>query len=137
MPDQTIRPVPFRDESQTSAATDFFATFEFAVESQPRGQADFFTMAKPPELRGRIDKAACTYNGIKLYGKVQVVDRGADIKVRRVNSSPDLKVKSVTAFADSCGEWQFVTSYPDFKVQFVENFADFTIKTVGAFPGVP
>ena len=35
------------------------------------------------------------FNGIKLCGKVQVVDCFADIKVQVVDCFPDLKVKKV------------------------------------------
>jgi hypothetical protein len=79
----------------------------------------------------------CTFNGIKLYGKVQVVDAFPDIKVQIVNAFPDLKVQVVNAFPDDCGKWQFVDAFPDFKVQFVEAFPDIKIQYVDAFPGQP
>jgi len=79
----------------------------------------------------------CTYNGKKLYGKVQVVDSFPDFKVRITSSFPDLKVEKVSSFADSCGKWEFVTSFPDFKVQIVSSFEDFSIEYVSSFPGVP
>ena len=63
---------------------------------------------------GGLNKKACTYNNISLYGKVQIVD----------------------TFPDKCGKWQFVTAFPDFKVQFVDSFPDITIQYVTAFPGV-
>src|SRR6056297_1706406 len=59
----------------------------------------------------------CTFNGKKLAGKVKIVDSFPDIRVKAVSSFPDLKVKQVTSFADQCGEWQFVDSFPDFKIQ--------------------
>lgn len=74
---------------------------------------------------GGLNKKACTYNNISLYGKVQIVD-----------SFPDIKVKIVDTFPDKCGKWQFVTAFPDFKVQFVDSFPDITIQYVTAFPGV-
>ena len=77
----------------------------------------------------------CTYNGIKLYGKVKVVNSFADIKVKVVDSFPDLKVKEVTSFPDRCGEWQFVDSFPDFTIQYVDSFPDLKIKFVTSFPG--
>src|SRR5690606_18162939 len=48
----------------------------------------------------------CTFNGIKLAGKVKVVDSFPDVRVKAVSSVPDLKVKTVSSFADECGEWQ-------------------------------
>jgi len=79
----------------------------------------------------------CTFNGIKLYGKVQVVTSFPDIKVQVVTSFPDLNVQVVDAFPDACGRWQFVESFPDFKVQFVESFPDIKIQYVTSFPGQP
>ena len=57
----------------------------------------------------------CTYDGHKLAGKVQIVESFPDIKVQWVSSFPDIKVKWVSSFPDDCGEWQEVTSFPDFK----------------------
>ncbi len=79
----------------------------------------------------------CTFNGIKLYGKVQVVDAFPDIKVEVVDAFPDLKVQVVDAFPEECGKWQFVDAFPDFKVQFVDAFPDIKIQYVDAFPGQP
>jgi hypothetical protein len=39
-----------------------------------------------------FDKKNCTYKGIRLYGKVQIVTSFPDFKVQMVNSFPDLKV---------------------------------------------
>ncbi len=93
---------------------------------------------------GKIPRA-CYYNGIFLAGKVQVVrtssgrstDRIPTFKVQRVSSFPDLKVREKSSFANNCGEWQYVTSFPDFKVRFVNSFADFKVSFVTSFPGVP
>ncbi|MFA4852071.1 MAG: hypothetical protein WC868_05920 [Bacteroidales bacterium] len=79
----------------------------------------------------------CTFNGIKLYGKVQIVDVFPDIKVQIVDVFPDLKVQVVDVFPDECGKWQFVDVFPDFKVQFVDVFPDIKIQYVDAFPGLP
>ena len=76
------------------------------------------------------------YKGIKLYGKVKVVEHFADIKVQVVNSFPDLKVKVVDSFPDDIGEWKFVEYGEDFTVQFVDSFPDIKIKYVTSFPGV-
>ena len=79
----------------------------------------------------------CTFGGKKLWGKVQFVQSGADLKVEVVNSFPDLKVLKVTSFPDSCGKWQAVTSFPDLKIQIVTSFPDIKIQYVSSFPGVP
>ncbi len=78
----------------------------------------------------------CEFNGIKLYGKVQVVTSFPDIKIQYVESFPDIKVKYVTSFPDDCGEWQLVESFPDFKIQVVESFPDIKVKIVESFPGM-
>lgn len=77
------------------------------------------------------------YKGIKLCGKVKVVESFADIKVQVVNSFPDLKVQIVESFPDKIGKWQFVDSFPDFTIQFVTSFPDIKIKYVNSFPGLP
>ena len=82
-----------------------------------------------------IDKDGC-YNGIKLCGRVKVVEHFGDIKVQVVEAFPDLRVKVVTAFPDEIGKWQFVDYGEDFTVQFVDHFPDIKIKSVDAFPGV-
>ncbi len=79
----------------------------------------------------------CTYKGKRLWGKVQTVQSGADLKVQVVNSFPDLKVQQVTSFPDSCGKWQTVNSFPDLKIQIVTSFPDIKIQYVSSFPGVP
>jgi hypothetical protein len=87
------------------------------------------------EAGGSFNKSSCTFNGKKLYGKIQVVTSFPDVKVQEVSSFPDVKVQKVTSFPDSCGKWQFVTSFPDTKVQFVTSFPDVKIKYVTSFPG--
>lgn len=76
------------------------------------------------------------YKGIKLCGKVKVVENFADIKVQVVNSFPDLRVKVVDSFPDDIGEWKFVEYGEDFTVRFVNSFPDIKIKYVNSFPGV-
>ena len=76
------------------------------------------------------------YKGIKLCGKVKVVEHFGDIKVKVVDAFPDLRVKVVDAFPDDIGEWRFVEYGEDFTIQFVESFPDIKIKYVDAFPGV-
>ncbi len=79
----------------------------------------------------------CTFEGHRLYGKIQIVEAFPDVKVRVVDGFPDLKVKMVEAFPDHCGEWKLVTAFPDTKVKFVDGFPDVKIRMVEAFPGVP
>ncbi len=76
------------------------------------------------------------FQGIRLAGRVKVVEHFPDIRVKVVNSFPDLRVKTVTSFPDDIGEWQFVEHGEDFKIQFVESFPDITIRFVKSFPGV-
>jgi len=84
-----------------------------------------------------INEDECTFNSIKLFGKIQFVESFPDLTVQVVESFPDLKVKIVESFPDDCGEWQIVDSFPDIKVKIVESFADIKIKFVESFPGIP
>jgi hypothetical protein len=77
------------------------------------------------------------FKGIRLAGKVKVVNSFPDIKVQVVNSFPDLKVKRVDNFPDKIGEWKFVDNFPDFTIQYVKSFPDIKIQFVNSFPGVP
>jgi hypothetical protein len=88
------------------------------------------------EAGGNLNKGNCTFNGKKLYGKIQIVTSFPDVKVQEVTSFPDLKVQKVTSFPDKCGQWQIVTSFPDTKVQFVTSFPDVKIQYVSSFPGM-
>ena len=88
-------------------------------------------------VRAEFNEEDCTFDGIKLYGKVEVVDNWADIKIQVVDSWPDLKVQEVTSFADSCGKWEFVTSFPDFTITYVDNWPDLKVQFVDNWPGVP
>lgn len=87
-----------------------------------------------PASAGNVG-SGCTFNGIRLYGKVQIVSSFPDIKVQVVGSFPDLKVQKVSSFPDSCGKWQIVKSFPDFKVQLVSSFPDIKVQWVTSFPG--
>jgi len=78
----------------------------------------------------------CTYNGYKLYGRVQIVDSFPDLKVQIVASFPDLKVRIVDYQSTSCGEWKMVNEFPDLKVQFVNSFPGIKIQYVQSFPGM-
>ncbi len=64
----------------------------------------------------------CKWNGIELWGDVEVVESFPDIKVQIVSSFPDLNVEKVSSFPDACGKWKIVESFPDFKVKFVDSF---------------
>ena len=77
------------------------------------------------------------FKGIRLAGKVKVVENFANIKVQVVNSFPDLKVKTVENFPNKIGEWKFVENFPDFTIQYVTSFPDIKIQFVNNFPGVP
>ncbi len=78
----------------------------------------------------------CSWEGISLFGKVQIVDVFPDIKVQIVEVFPDIKVEWVDVFADDCGKWQKVDVFPDFKIQFVDVFPDLKIQEVDVFPGM-
>ena len=83
-----------------------------------------------------VAEASVTHcKGIKLCGKVRVVERFADLKVQVVKNFPDLKVKKVKNFANDIGEWQFVSHGEDFTIQYVDHFPDLKIKFVEHFPG--
>ena len=82
------------------------------------------------------DNQDCSWNGIKLYGKVQFVSSFPDIKIQYVSSFPDIKVQFVDSFADQCGLWQEVDSFPDFKVQIVDSFPDLKVQKVSSFAGM-
>ena len=71
-----------------------------------------------------FDEEECSFNGIKLNGKIQFVESFPDLTVQVVESFPDLKVK-------------IVDSFPDIKIKIVESFADIKIKFVESFPGIP
>ena len=60
-------------------------------------------MTLPAMAASVVNKDGC-YKGIKLCGKVKVVEHFADIKVQVVNSFPDIKVKVVDSFHDDIGE---------------------------------
>ncbi len=85
---------------------------------------------------GKLSESSCSFDGKKLYGKIQVVTAFPDVKVQVVTAFPDVKVQVVTAFPSECGKWQMVDSFPDTKVQFVDAFPDVKIQYVDAFPGV-
>lgn len=86
------------------------------------------------DTKTKVSDCAC--NGIRLFGRVQVVDRFPDLRVRVVSSFEDIRVRKVDSFPDRCGKWQFVDSFPDFTIQYVAIGADIRVKFVESFPGV-
>ena len=76
------------------------------------------------------------FRGVRLCGRVQIVERFPDFKVKVVDHFPDLKVKVVNTNANDPGEWQMVDRFPDIKIQIVDHFEDFTIRFVTTNPGV-
>ena len=54
----------------------------------------------------------------KLYGRIQVVESGADYNVRLLQSGADLRVKIVESGENQIGRWKFVESGADFRVKF-------------------
>jgi hypothetical protein len=75
-----------------------------------------------------INPYTCTYNGKKLYGKVKIVNYGADFKIRIVTSNEDISILQTSGDPNECGEWKFVEYSEDFKVQIVTSGEDFTIR---------
>lgn len=121
-------------------------TFEFSwTEPPPPPPAEPSTRVEPPaggwtggggSGTGSGDGwLGCHYNGIPMWGDVQIVDHFPDITVKVVDHFPDLKVKEVQHFPDSCGEWKVVDHFPDFTVKFVDHFPDITVELVDHFPG--
>lgn len=76
----------------------------------------------PSRGDGGFNKKACSFNGHKLYGRIQVVDVFPDVKVQKVDVFPDVRVQKVDVFPDACGKWQLVDVFPDVKVQYVDVF---------------
>jgi len=98
------------------------------------------TIARPPTPPPTIptsgwDPQACTFDGIPMWGRVQVVDFFPDVTVQVVDFFPDLRVQVVDFFPYSCGRWQQVDFFPDFTVQIVDFFPDLRIQYVNFFPG--
>ena len=77
------------------------------------------------------------FNGIRLAGKVRVVDSFPDIRVQVVSAFRTCASRPVDYFPDDIGQWQFVDYGEDFTVQFVDSFPDIRIQFVNSFPGVP
>ncbi len=78
----------------------------------------------------------CTWNGIRLSGNVQIVDRNPDIRIKIVEHFSDIKIKVVENFPTKCGTWKFVNSSPNFKIAIVNNNPDLKIRWENNFPGI-
>jgi hypothetical protein len=84
---------------------------------------------------GSFDRGSCTFNGKKLYGRIQAVTSSPDVRVQVVTSSPNVRVQKVTSSPSSCGRWQMVDSSPNTRVQFVSSSPDVRIQYVTSSPG--
>ena len=113
------------------AAAVLLSASAYAAENVPVPE-----LQMPPQLipYGAVSKDGY-FKGIRLAGKVKVVENFANIKVQVVNSF--LKVKTVENFPNKIGEWKFVENFPDFTIQYVTSFPDIKIQFVNNFPGVP
>lgn len=98
--------------------------------------ADLSNEEKKEAIAYMIASGDCSWDGIELHGKVQIVDAFPDIKIQIVDAFPDIKVQWVDAFPDDCGKWQQVDAFPDFKIQIVDAFPDLKVQEVDAFPGM-
>lgn len=94
------------------------------------------TPEEKKEALASIVSGDCSWNGIKLYGKVEFVSSYADIKIQYVSSYGDIKVKMVDSYPNECGKWQSVSSYGDFKVQVVDSYPDIKVQLVDSYPGM-
>ncbi|WP_196887801.1 hypothetical protein [Aureivirga sp. CE67] len=99
-------------------------------------KSDKKILSKKEKLILALKKGDCTFEDIKLYGKVKFVDAFEDIKIRYVDAFPDIKVEFVEAFPDKCGKWQEVEAFEDFKIRVVDAFEDLKVEKVTAFPGM-
>jgi hypothetical protein len=111
-----------RKSKYTCTYKDYFFTFPIGSSNS---KSDLFSYNK-----------SCKLKGVDLFGKVQIVDYGADFRVQIVDYGADLKVKEVSYGAYSCGEWQIVDYGADFKVQLVSYGADFKVKLVSYGAGL-
>ncbi len=99
----------------------------------------FFSIIVIVQLAFIADKPIdnnCKCRNRFLYGRVKIVERNADFKIRIVNDFPDIKVKLVTSLPNKCGEWKIVENFADFTVQIVDNGEDFKVAFVDNFPGI-
>ena len=107
-----------------------------ATFDKKKSLADLTPAEKRAAFMHMMSSCDCSWNGITLHGKVEIVESFPDIKVEIVNSFSDIKVHWVESFPDDCGEWEKVESFPDFKIQIVESFPDLKVEIVSSFPGM-
>ena len=101
---------------------------------------DYYEYKRRERVKNRKKITSDGYlKGIKLCGRVRVVERDADFKVTLVNNGPDLRVEKVDRYPNKIGEWQFVDNNPDFTIQYVDGFSyfDLSIEFVNNYPGIP
>ncbi len=80
--------------------------------------------------------AACSVGGVELFGRVRIVERGGDVRVKMVERFADLKVDPFAIVPNDCGEWKFVERNEDFTIRFVESNPDIEIELVRHLPGM-
>jgi hypothetical protein len=81
-------------------------------------------------------KNDCTFNGIPLFGDVEVVKGCADFTVQIVTSLPDIDVDTNCGVPTHCGEWNMVKGCSDFTIQYVNGCADIKVRFVKGLPGL-
>jgi len=110
-------------------------TLSATIQIQPKIAAPSATPS-PSESASPAGWKGCFFEGIAMYGRVRVVSAGARFKIRLLGTNAALQVKTVKHQPVSCGEWQFVSSKPNFTVQIVRSGEDFTISLGSDHPGV-
>lgn len=115
------------EDGQSVVATCALALTEPVVHAAPR---------TPAYAGGRGYGDACYFEGHRLYGDVEVVEYGGDIRVQAVDFAADIRVEKVEYGAYSCGEWHFVKFGGDFSVEFVDYAADLRVQFVDFAPGM-
>lgn len=101
------------------------------------GDGGVVEMNQPDAGPRGLDRAACTWNGKRLYGRIRYVDFNPDVKVKVVTSLARLHVREVSSLANDCGEWEIVTSgSANLRVEVVTSLPDLTIEYVSSLPGI-
>ncbi len=87
-----------------------------------------------------IDKDNCTITKdgktFNLYGNVEIVNVGADIKVEIVNVGADIKAEIVKYGANDCGQFEIVNVGADIKVEIVNLGSDIKVEIVNLGSGM-
>jgi len=92
-------------------------------------------MAFTPAYMAKPIKEDCTCKGIKLWGKVKIVENFENFKVKIVENFEDIRIDT-NNYPYKCGQWQFVNYHEDFSVKFVDYHEDFSIKFDKHFYGL-